>query len=125
VTFAEADDDTPAQPSGAHSTLFPQEAANGSRHCRPCCGGHVRYATAQVTGRILHSPIGKLNDIAEGVLLVRSAAGVREHGSVLGRELLRIGGEIVDAPTISLDEALGLVDADYAMVLARLAGSRS
>lgn len=49
----------------------------------------------------------------------------REHGSVLGRELLRIGGEIVDAPVVSWREALRLVDDDYATVLARFARSRS
>ena len=73
---------------------------------------------------LLHSYLPG-DDIAEGVLLVRSAAGVSEHGSGLGRQLLRIGGEIVDAPTIPVDEALGLVDADYAMILARLTRSRA
>src|SRR6266498_158643 len=49
------------QPSGGRSGLLP--AANGSRHCRPCCRGHVRSATAQVTSRILRSPVGKLNHV--------------------------------------------------------------
>ncbi len=64
-------------------------------------------------------------DIAEGVLLVRPEAGVSEHGSVLGRQLLQLGGEIVDAPVVSWREALELVDEDYATVLARFTRSRS
>jgi hypothetical protein len=96
------------------------------RDCTLAVFGTWRLPQTTAPGAIwlLHSYLPG-DDIAEGVLLVRSAAGVSEHGSVLGRELLRIGGEIVDAPTISLDEALGLVDADYAMVLARLTRSRS
>jgi hypothetical protein len=95
------------------------------RDCTLAVFGTWRLPHTTAPGAIwlLHSYLP--GDIAEGVLLVRSEAGVSEHGSVLGRELLRIGGEIVDAPRISLDEALGLVDADYAVVLARLTRSRS
>jgi hypothetical protein len=59
------------------------------------------------------------------VLLVRPEAGVSEHGSVLGRQLLQLGGQIVDAPVVSWREALALVDEDYATVLARFTRSRS
>lgn len=87
------------------------------------CTWPLPHATVPGAIWLLHSYLP--GDIAEGVLLVRSEAGVSEHGSVLGRELLRIGGEIVDAPAISVDEALRLADEDYAMVLARFTGSRS
>jgi hypothetical protein len=63
--------------------------------------------------------------LAEGVLLVRPEVGASEHGSVLGRQLLRLGGKIVDAPVVPCREALRLVDDDYATVLARFTRSRS
>jgi hypothetical protein len=96
------------------------------RDCTLAVFGTWRLPQTTAPGAIwlLHSYLPG-DDIAEGVLLIRSEAGVSEHGSVLGRQLLRIGGEIVDAPVVSVDEALGLVDADYAMVLARLTGSQS
>jgi hypothetical protein len=63
-------------------------------------------------------------DIAEGLLLVRRGDGVSEEGSILGRDLLHFGGEIVDAPVMPWREAVAMADDDYPTVLARFARSQ-
>jgi hypothetical protein len=72
---------------------------------------------------LLRSYLGG-GDIAQGLLLVRPEDGLSEHGSVLGEQLLQVGGEIIGAPVLPWQEALALVDADYATVLARVTGRR-
>ncbi len=66
---------------------------------------------------LLHSYLPD-DDIAEGVLLLRPEHGVSEHGSVYGRQLLRVGGEITGAPALPLSAALELTSADYDVALA-------
>jgi len=88
------------------------------------CTWRLPHATAPGAIWLLHSYLPG-DDIAEGVLLVRPELGVSEHGSVFGRQLLQLGGEIVDAPVVPWREALRLVDDDHAAVLARFTRSRS
>jgi len=88
------------------------------------CTWQLPHATAPGAIWLLHSYLPG-DDIAEGVLLVRPELGVSEHGSVFGRQLLQLGGEIVDAPVVPWREALRLVDDDHAAVLARFTRSRS
>ncbi len=94
------------------------------KNCTLAAFGTLRLPDATATGAIwlLHSYLPG-DDIAEGVLLVRPEGGVSESGSVLGRQSLRAGGEILGAPVLSLREALAMVDEDYSTVLARFTGS--
>jgi hypothetical protein len=68
---------------------------------------------------LLHSYIND-GDIVEGVLYTRPDAGISEHGSIYGSDLLRVGGEIVDAPTVPLAEALEWTNRDHDEVLAAM-----
>jgi hypothetical protein len=101
-----------------------QLPTNG-RDCSLAVFGTWRLPHRSSAGAIwlLHSylPAG---DIAQGLLLVRSADGVSENGSVLGEQLRLVGGEVVGAPVVPLREALALVDEEYPAVLAKLAGRR-
>lgn len=63
----------------------------------------------------------KANDIVEGVLFYRS--GYSESGSCYGRDLLTVGGEIVDLPAgVTLGDALAMIDWDHDDVLAFVRG---
>lgn len=72
---------------------------------------------------LLHSyQNGSGDDIVEGVLFVRPDVGFSEHGSVYGQDLLRFGGEIVDAPEVTLAQAMAMTDWDHDDVLAHILG---
>lgn len=80
-------------------------------------------ATATDAVWLLHSyQNGDGDDIVEGVLFVRPDVGFSEHGSVYGRDLLRFGGEIIDAPEVTLAQAMAMTDWDHDDVLAHILG---
>jgi hypothetical protein len=62
--------------------------------------GTLRLPDGETPGAIwlIHSYMSE-EDIAEGVLIVPEGFAISEHGSILGRELLHMGGEILNAPT--------------------------
>lgn len=68
---------------------------------------------------LIHSYI-KEDDIAEGVLIVPAFAGFSENGSSFGKDLLRVGGEIVGFQPVSFKEAISWTDWDHADVLAEV-----
>jgi hypothetical protein len=58
------------------------------------------------------------DDIVDGVLCVHPLTGTSEHGSVYGRDLLRVGGEIVDFEPITYKEAIDRTNWEHFEVLA-------
>lgn len=71
---------------------------------------------------LLHSYMPD-DDIAEGYLLVRPEDGVSEYGSIYGRQLLRVGGRVVNPPAMSFAEAMDLGALDYHKALAQITGA--
>jgi hypothetical protein len=63
------------------------------------------------------------DDIVEGVLIIRPEHGGSEHGSVFGKDLIRMGGEVLNFTPMSLREALGLCSVDHEQALARVRGA--
>jgi hypothetical protein len=68
---------------------------------------------------LLHSYLRE-DDIVEGVLYLPAGVGVSEHGSVYGRDLLGVGGEVVGFAPWTLRDAIAWTGVDHADVLARV-----
>jgi hypothetical protein len=90
------------------------------RDCTLAVFGTWRLPGAVAPGVVwlLHSYLPS-SDIVEGVLLARPDSGLGRPRSVRGQDLLGIGGEVLDAPSIAYHTAVALAAEDYFQVLAK------
>ena len=63
------------------------------------------------------------DDIVQGVLIIRPEHGFSENGSVYGKDLIGMGGEVVDFAGVSFRDALALCDKDHEEALALIRGA--
>lgn len=106
-----------------HLDALPEEAPNPAQ-IGLVVFGSWRGPDVRSPGAVwlLHSYMHE-DDIAEGYLLVRPEHGESEHGSIYGRQLLHVGGRVVNPPAMSFAQAMDLGSLDYHKALAQIVGA--
>jgi hypothetical protein len=99
------------------------ELPSSSNECSLAVFGRWSLEETQHDALYLVTNYLRGDDIIEGLLLIRPSVGFSETGSCWGRDLLRMGGEVVGYSPISIGEAIGLTDLPFEDAYERVLGN--